>query len=50
MDKGYGHLAANIGPIMKFYTNTTLIVFNSLKGFIFLECFRLPMSLTVGEL
>jgi len=50
MDKGYGHLAENIGSTMKSYTSNTLIVFNSLKGSIFLECFRLPMSLTVGRL
>ena len=50
MDKGYGHLAASIGSTMKSYTSTTLIVFNSSKGSIFLECFRLPVSLTVGRL
>jgi len=50
MDKGYGNLAANIGSTMKSYTSTTLIVFNSLKGSIFLECFGLPMSLMVGRL
>ena len=50
MDKGYGHLAANTGPIIKSYTNTTLIVFNYLKGSIFLKYFRLPVSLTVGRL
>ena len=50
MDKGYGNLAASIGSTVKPYTSTTLIVFNSLKGSIFLECFRLPVSLTVGRL
>ena len=45
-----GNLATSIGPIMESYTSTTLIVFNSLKGSIFLECFRLPVSLTVGRL
>ena len=41
MDKGYGNLAASIGSTMKSYTSSTLIVFNSSKGSIFLECFRL---------
>ena len=50
MDKRYGHLAASIGSTMNSYTSTTLIVFNSSEGSIFLECFRLPMSLTVGRL
>ena len=50
MDKGYGNLAASIGSTMKSYTSTTLIVFNSSKGYIFLECFRLPVSLTAGRL
>ena len=45
MDKGYGNLAASIGLTMKSYTSTTLIVFNSSKGSISLECFRLPLSL-----
>ena len=44
MDKGYGNLAASIGSTVKPYTSTTLIVFNSSKGSISLECFRLPMS------
>ena len=39
-----------LAQIVKSYTSTTLIVFNSLKGSIFLECFRLPVSLTVGRL
>ena len=38
MDKGYGNLAASIGLTVKSYTSTILIVFNSLKGSIFLEC------------
>ena len=50
MGKGYGDLAASIGSTMKSYPSTTLTVFNSSKGSIFLECFRLPMSLTVGRL
>ena len=50
MDKGYGNLAASIGSTMKSYTSSTLIVFNSSKGSIFLECFRLPVSLTAGRL
>ena len=48
MDKGYGNLAAGIGPIMKSYTSTTLIVFNSLKGSIFLECFRQASRVSYG--
>ena len=44
MDKGHGNLAASIGSTMKSYTSTTQILFNSLKGSIFLECFRLPVS------
>ena len=35
VDKRYGNLATSIGPIMKSYTSTTLITFNSLKGFLF---------------
>ena len=42
MDNRYGNLAASIGSTMKSYTSTILIAFNSLKGSIFLECFRLP--------
>ena len=48
MDKGYGHLAASIGSTMKSYTSTTLIVFNSLKGSIFLECFRQASRVSYG--
>ena len=36
VDKRYGNLATSIGPIMKSYTSTTLITFNSLKGSMFL--------------
>ena len=51
VDKRYGNLAASIGSTtMKSYTSTTLIAFNSLKGSIFLECFRLPVLLTAGRL
>ena len=46
----HGNMVASTGPVMKSYTSTTLIVFNSSKGSIFLECFRLPVSLTVGRL
>ena len=42
MDKRYGNLAASIGSIMKSYTSTTLIVFNSSKDSIFLECLGFP--------
>ena len=35
---------------MKSFTNTTLIIFNSSKGSIFLECFKLPVPLMVGRL
>ena len=35
VDKRYGNLATSIGPIMKSYTCTTLITFNSLKGSMF---------------
>jgi hypothetical protein len=48
MDKGYGNLAASVGSTVKSYTSTILIVFNASKGSIFLECFRLPVPLTVG--
>ena len=48
MDKGYGHLAASIASTMKSYTSTTLIVFNSLKGSIFLECFRQASRVSHG--
>ena len=40
----------SIGLTMKSYTSTTLIVFNSLKSSVFLECFRLSVSLMVGRL
>jgi len=50
MDKGYGNMVASTGPVMKSYTSTTLIVFNSSKGSIFLEWFRLLVSLMVGRL
>ena len=42
MDKGYGNLAASIGLTVKSYTSTIPIVFNSLKGSIFLECLGFP--------
>ena len=48
MDKGCGHLAASIGSTMKSYTNTTLIVYNSSKGSIFLECFRQASRVSHG--
>ena len=42
MGRGYGNLAASIGSSMKSFTSSILIFFNSLKGSIFLECFKLP--------
>ena len=35
VDKRYGNLATSIGSTVKSYTSTTLITFNSLKGFMF---------------
>ena len=35
VNKRYGNLATSVGPIMKSYTSSTLITFNSLKGFMF---------------
>ena len=46
----YENLAASIGSIMKPSTSTTIIIFNSSKGAIFLECFKLPVPLVVGRL
>ena len=40
----------SIGLTMKSYTGTTLIVFKSSKSSVFLECFRLSVSLMVGRL
>ena len=49
MDKGYGNLAASIGPIVKPFTSTVLIVFHSVP---IRTCrmFRLPMPFMVGKL
>ena len=53
MDKGCGHLAANIGPTMKPFTSTILIIFHPLKDSMLIRTFRmfwLPMPFKVGEL
>ena len=52
MDKGYGNLAASIGPIMKPFTSTILIIFHPLKGSMPIKTFRifrLPMPFMVGK-
>ena len=53
MDKGYGNLATSIGPIMKHFTSTILIIFYLSKGSMFIRTFRmfrLPMPFMVGKL
>ena len=49
MDKGYGNLAASIGPIMKPFTSTILIImgFMPIRTF---RMFRLPVPFMVGKL
>ena len=49
MDKGYGNLAASIGPIMKPFTSTILIImgFMPIRTF---RMFRLLMPFMVGKL
>ena len=37
-NKGYENLVASIGSTMKSFTNTILIIFNSLKGSTCLKC------------
>ena len=46
----YENLAASIGSTMKPLTSSILMIFNSLKGSTFLECFKLPVPLAVGRL
>ena len=53
MDKGYVNLAASIGPIMKLFTNTILIIFHLSKDSMLIRTFRmlrLPVPFMVGEL
>ena len=53
MDKGYGNLAASIGPIMKPFTNTILVIFHPSKGSMLIRTFRilrLPLPFIAGEL
>ena len=53
MDKGYGNLTASIGPTMKPFTSTILIIFHPLKDSMLIRTFRmfwLPMPFKVGEL
>ena len=53
MDKGYGNLAASIGPIMKPFTSTILMIFHPLKGSMPIRTFRmfrLLMPFMVGKL
>ena len=53
MDKGYGNLAASIGPIMKPFTSTFLINFHPLESSMPIRTFRLfrlPMPFMVGKL
>ena len=53
MDKGYGNLAASIGPTMKPFTSTILIIFHPLKDSMLIRTFRmfwLPVPFKVGEL
>ena len=53
MDKGYGNLAARIGPIMKPFTSTILIIFHPLKDSMPIRTFRmfrLPVPFMVGKL
>ena len=53
MDKGYGNLAASIGPTVKPFTSTILIIFHPLMGSMFIRIFRmfwLPVSFKVGSL
>ena len=46
----YENLAASIGSTMKPLTSSILIIFNSSKGSIFLECFKHPVPLMVWRL
>ena len=53
MDKGYRNLAASIGPIMKPFTSTILMIFHPLKDSMLIRTFRmlsLPMPFMVGKL
>ena len=53
MDKGYGNLAASIGPIMKPFTSTILIIFHPSEGSMPIRTFRmfrLPVTFVVGKL
>ena len=54
MDKGYGHLAASIGPVMKPFTSTIYSNnFHPLKDSMLIRTFRmfwLPVPFKVGEL
>ena len=53
MDKGYENLAASIGPIMKPFASTILIIFHPSKGSALIRTFRmlrLPLPFMVGEL
>ena len=54
MDKGYGNLAASIGPIMKPFTNTIYSNnFHPLKDSVLIRTFRMfrfPVPFKVGEL
>ena len=52
MGNGYGNLAPSIGPIMKPFTSTILIIFHPLKGSMPIKTFRifrLPMPFMVGK-
>ena len=53
MDKGYGNLAVSVGPIMKPFISTILIIFHPSKGSMLIRTFRmlrLPVPFMVGEL
>ena len=53
MDKGYVNLAASIGPVMKPFTSTILIIFHPSKGSMLIRTFRmlrLPVPFMAGEL
>ena len=53
MDKGYGNLAASIGPIVKPFASTILVIFHPLKGSMPIRTFRmlrLPVPFMVGKL
>ena len=52
MDKGYENLAASIGPTMKPFTSTILIIFHPLKDSMLIRTFRmfwLPLPFKVGS-